>query len=329
MRTVIALLLVFVGCGGGDPDGEGHWQLLGSSRTSSLLAAWASGVDDAWIVGGREGLGTAPVAYHFDGTAWTRLDTGLVDVDLWQVFGFADGTVFLGGSNGTIVRYRAGEGLTPITTPTTDTVFGLWGSASSDVWAVGGTTTGRAFVWHYTGTAFESVPGVPSDLATGTVWKVTGRTATDVWMSCSKGMVLHWDGQALSNESIGTTEQSLFSIGCSDTRCVTAGTNLTNGVLYVNEGAGWTSRVPTLDGPVWRGVTPTGANTYVVGLVGAVIRADGDQWVSEPHGLTVQPLHAVWSTPDAVFAVGGQFDRAITTDGVALFKGAVDLPPLP
>jgi len=323
------VLLIITGCGDDGPTEEGRWQLLGEGRPSSLLAVWADGVDNVWVVGGREGVGGAPTVFHYDG-AWTQLDSGMTSVDLWQVFGFADGTVFLGGSNGTILRYRAGA-FEKMTTPGSDIVFGLWGSSPDDVWAVGGQTAGRPFVWHYTGGAgFEAVSGIPVELDTGTVWKVTGRAANDVWMSCSRGIVLHWDGLALTNETIGASSESLFSIGCSASSCVTAGANVTNGVLYRNDGAGWTSNVPTTDGPAWRGVTPAAEQLYVVGAIGSVLKRTGDAWVPEMHGLTTKTLHAAWADGDGnLFAVGGDFDRAPTLAGVLIYKGAGNLPTLP
>ncbi len=331
MRTsLIVALFLLASCGGDDaPVEEGHWQLLGGQRPSSLLAVWASSLDNVWVVGGREGAGMGPTVFHYDGTAWTKLDTGQVNIDLWQVFGFAGGDVFFGGSNGTMLRYRNGA-FEKLPTPSTDIVFGLWGSSPDDVWAVGGQTAGHAFIWRYQGTSFAPVTGLPTELASGTVWKVTGRAADDVYMSCSGGYVLHWDGQALSSERIGGTEQSLFSIGCSAERCVTAGTNISNGVLYENAGQGWASNVPTLDGPVWRGVTPTGDHTYVVGMFGAVIHLAAGGWVPEVHGLTTESLHAAWADDDGdLFAVGGKFDRALTTDGVLLYKGTATPAKLP
>lgn len=306
------------------------WQLLAERQPSSLLAVWAPSTDNVWVVGGREGPGLGPTVWHYDGSAWNKLDTGEVNVDLWQVFGFDDGTVFLGGSNGTILRYRNGT-FEKIPTPSTYTVFGLWGSSPDDVWAVGGQTSSRGFAWRFQGTAFEAVPGVPTELDDmGTVWKVVGRAADDVWMSCSLGLVLHWDGAALSSMPVGGMEETLFSIGCNTDLCVTAGTNFANGVLYQLEGGAWSSNVPTEDGPVWRGVTPTADHPYIVGMVGAVIRFDGTQWVSDPHGLTTESLHAAWGDADGnVFAVGGKFDSSPTKDGVLLFKGAAILPPLP
>ena len=328
---LIAAVLFLTSCGEDGPTvTEKTWHLLGERRPSSLLATWATGIDNVWVVGGREAAGAGPTVLHYDGAAWAKLDSGQINVDLWQVFGFADGTVFLGGSNGTILRYRNGT-FEKLPTPSPDIVFGLWGSSSNDVWAVGGQTTGRGFVWRFQGTAFEVVSGVPAELANGTVWKVTGRAANDVWMSCSRGLVLHWDGQTLANERIGGMEESLFSIGCQATRCVTAGTNITNGVLYQNDGQGWASKVPTQDGPVWRGVTPTGEHTYVVGMLGSVLRLTTDgAWVSDPHGLTTEALHAVWTDADGnLFAVGGKFDRALTIDGVLLYTGKTEVPPLP
>ncbi len=326
---LIAVLLFIASCGDDGPGEEARWQLLGEKRPSSLLAVWASSVQDVWVVGGREGAGGAPSVFHYDGAAWSKLDSGQVSVDLWQVFGFPDGTVFLGGSNGTILRYRNGT-FEKLPTPATDIVFGLWGSSPDDVWAVGGQAAGRGFVWRFQGTAFEPVAGLPPELDMGTVWKVTGRAANDVWMSCARGLVRHWDGQALSNERVGKPEEALFSIGCHADRCVTAGSNLANGVLYQHDGTAWTSKVPTADGPVWRGVTPMGEHAYVVGAFGSVIRLDGSRWASDPHGLTTESLHAAWSDADGnLFAVGGKFDRALTIDGVLIYKGAAELAPLP
>ena len=87
----LALLALAVGCSGDDggPAAPATWQLLGENRPSALLGAWASSVDDAWVVGGREGSGGSPTVFHFDGTAWTKLDTGKPNLDVWQVFGFA------------------------------------------------------------------------------------------------------------------------------------------------------------------------------------------------------------------------------------------------
>ena len=335
MRAVPLALVLAAACGGGggggDDDGgsPAAWQALGEHRPSSLLSVWSSGLDNIWVVGGREAIGMPPTVLHYNGTAWTKLDPGVSNVDLWNVFGFAD-AVYLGGSNGTILRFK-NDAFELLTTPTTDIVFGMWGSSSSDVWAVGGENAGSPFVWRLQGgSTFDVVPGVPAELTTGPVWKVTGRSATDVYMSAQQGLVLHWNGTALSSQTVGQFEESLFSLGCSATRCVTAGGNITNGVLYEDDGQGFMSRVPTPDGPVWRGVTPVGDDFYVVGQFGAALHLVGDQWVSDPTGKSPPAYHAAWANPDGTaFAVGGDFDRVPTIDGLLVYKGVAPLPPLP
>jgi len=323
------VLAVSPACSGDDgpPVTPATWQVLAEQRPSSFLAVWASSVDDVWVVGGREAIGLGPSVFHYDGTAWTKLDTGMPDLDLWQVFGFTGGDVFLAGSRGTILRYRNGT-FEQITTPGSDVVFGLWGSSPDDMWAVGGQPAANGFVWRYRGgDSFEVMPGTPAELSMGAVWKVTGRAADDVWLSSSRGLVMHWDGQTLSDERIGETGESLFSIGCSAEACVTAGANLGNGVLYENTGAGWEKQPG--DPPALRGVTPVGDHRYIVGAGGTVLHRTDGGYVSDTPGLTVRSLHAAWATDDgSLFAVGGDFDRAPTTQGVLLFKGAQELPPL-
>ena len=88
--------------------------------------------------------------------------------------------------------------------------------------------------------------------------------------------------------------------------------------------------VPTEDGPRLRGVTPVGDHTTVVGEFGSVLQRVDGNWMPDSHGLTIEALHAAWADADGnLFAVGGRFDRAPTTDGVLLYKGAVELPALP
>lgn len=340
MRAVwIAILFslgTLAGCGGGD-DGDddvppdGTWQLLASGRPSSLLATWTSGLDNVWVVGGREGTGGSPTVFHYDGAAWTKLDSGQPNVDLWQVFGFAGGDVFMAGSNGTILRYRGGT-FEKLTTPGNDVIFGLWGSSPEDMWAVGGQFGGgRAFVWRLQGTAFVPVDGVPANLMqSGTVWKVTGRAVDDVWLSCTSGTVLHWNGQQLSSEVIGASDESLFSISCTTGRCVAVGGNNGTAVLYQDDGQGWGARtLPNGLNPL-RGITPTGAHTYAVGEFGVVLRYDGKNFVPDAHGKGSEALHAAWSDDAGnLFAVGGMFDRFPTLNGVLLYKGEATVPPLP
>ncbi len=318
---------LLVSCSGDDGATPPRWSLLAEGRASSLLGVWGTSATDVWVVGADQRDGTGPTVLHYDGAGWTRLATGETSGDLWWVTGVGD-SVFLGGSRGVLLRYRSGT-FAKLATPNTNVVFGIWGSAADDVWAVGGLPGGSgAFVWRYDGTTVSSVAGLPADLASaGTVWKVNGCAANDVWMSATSSTVLHYDGASLVREDVGASDESLFSIACDQDQITTAGGNTTNGVLYERDATAWTLRTPTVDGPVLRGIAVSGEHAYAVGQFGAVLRRQDGRWNAEPpHGLTTESLHAAWIDPDGgLWTVGGRFDRAQPSDGVMLYKGSAQV----
>ena len=336
----IVLSLLLTACGGGDDGdddstGDGgsavEWSLLASNQRAALLSVWGSSPTDVWVVGGdnRDDLG--PVVFHYDGSAWSELDAVVRNVDLFWVFGFEDGPVYFGGTNGTILRYDDGA-FEQLETPGSGVVFGIWGTAPDDVWAVGGGFGGGGggFVWRLDGDVWIEVSDVPEDVRTsGTSFKVAGRDADDVWISCSSGTMLHWDGAALGREDVTeAADDPLFSVSCNAERCVAVG-GTTNGGIYENSGEGWVSTAGQ-DGPVWRGVVMTETGGEVVGLFGTMLRDDGGEWVSDPQELSTENLHAVWIDQDGgAWAAGGKFDTPMTEDGVLLFRGADAPPELP
>jgi hypothetical protein len=341
------LPLLLAACGGDDGggnDGGGNdgsadddstdgqsteWSLLASDQRAALLSVWGSSSSDVWVVGGdnRDDLG--PIITHYDGSAWTAMDPGVRNVDLFWVFGFAGGPVYFGGTNGTILRYQDGS-FEQMETPGSGVVFGIWGAWPEDVWAVGGGFGGGGggFVWRLQDGAWVDVAEVPDDVKTsGTSFKVAGRSGDDVWISCSSGTMLHWDGAALGREDVAeAADDPLFSVSCSADRCVAVG-GTTVGGIYEDTGDGWAANASGQDGPVWRGVSMSDAGGEVVGLVGTMLSDDGGEWSADPQELSTENMHAVWVDPDGgVWAVGGKFDQPMTKDGVLLFRGP-DAPP--
>jgi hypothetical protein len=95
-----------------------------------LRAVTAVAANDVWAVGSKNGYST-PVAYHWNGAAWTEIPTAA-----------------LGGSSGNNLFY------------------GVAGTASDQVWAVGYRFTGsgaQPLVQRWNGTEFsnETVPVLP------------------------------------------------------------------------------------------------------------------------------------------------------------------------
>src|SRR5262245_32335628 len=183
VRTCV-LLAVLAGaaagltaCGPGDE--EPPWQIVEHELPGSLLSVWGTSSSDIYVVGGDANQGDGPEVRHFDGTSWTRLMTGEAG-DLWWVHGFAGGPVYMGGSGGMILRYEGGT-FTRMSTPGTETIFGIWGASAGDVWAVGGQEGGAhgAFAWRLQGgDTWMAEPTFPATLTADTaMWKIYGRAA--------------------------------------------------------------------------------------------------------------------------------------------------------
>ena len=326
VRLWLVAALCVAACGGST---ERPWTVVAKGQPAALLSLWGASPTDVWVVGGHPADGTGPIVEHYDGTAWTKLDTGLTSVDLWWVKGFAGGPVFMSGEGGTILRYQNGA-FDKLTTPGTGIVFGLWGAAPDDLWAVGGNRGGGGggFVWRFDGTTWTPSTEVPSDITSqGTCWKVNGVSADNVWISCTNGTTLHWDGTSLTRVDIAAAQQdqaSLFSVAGTAQRFVTVG-GAFDGVLYENTGSGWKSAVPP-GGPVLTGVAVSDTDAYAVGQAGVILRRTDHGWVTDGAPVTQQNLHATWIDPmGGAWAVGGQFDDVQTSDGVLLYKG--DTPP--
>lgn len=330
MRWQCAALVTALGVGlgaacGGSGGSETQWALVADQQPAALLAVWGSSERDVWIVGGDARTGDGPQVWHWDGAAWTRLPTPVTNVDLWWVHGFAGGPVFIGGSGGTILRYAEGA-FEVMPTPATQTVFGIWGATPDDLWAVGGNFggAGGAFAWHYQGTDWVDSTEVPEDVASqGTIFKVTGLSADNVWMAGTNGLSLNWNGTSLVRDTI-TGDDSLFSASADAGRVMMVGGSA-GGVVAEHDGSSWRTTAPE-NCPLLNGVWVSGDDAVVVGREGAVLRGGHGTWTREDASPTTENLHSAWMDPlGGVWAVGGRFDQPRTEAGVLIYGG--DLPP--
>lgn len=319
-RCAPLAIAVLAACSGPGPDANTReWQEVGRDLPAALLSVWGSTASDVYAVGGDAGDG--PLVVHYDGTAWTRLQTG-VRGNLWWVHGFADGPVFMGGDGGTVVRYDGGT-FTKLTTPGTDTVFGIWGDSPTDVWAVGGAVggSGGAFAWRLSGDTFALAPGFPAGLAdSAALWKMYGRSANDAWIVGTNGKTLRWDG-TLTEVSAGVGE-SLFTVHA-DAAGYTAVGGFGTGLILENSSGTWENATPS-GAPGLVGVCTTAKGSYVVGQYGTVFsRADDGVWRAEDLGFNVdETFHSVWVDPDGgTWVVGGRVQTLPLVDGIMLYSG--------
>lgn len=321
--TLCASLLLVAACGDDDAPPPPAWQLVHEDLDAALLSVWGTSASDVWAVGGDSRDGTGPLVLHYDGAAWARVDTGQPAGALWWVFGFVDGPVFMGGEGGVILRYEGGA-FTRMTTPGTDTVFGIWGASPTDLWAVGGASDATGgFAWRLRGAAWEAEPALPADVpATAAIWKVFGTSASDAWLVGSNGVSLHWDGGAFTRGATGVGS-SLFTVHGNRDRYAAVG-GLANGIIVEFEDGAWHNVTPSATLTGLSGVCLGGDDSGVaVGAYGGVFTRSASGWAEVDLGFALaQNLHGVWLDPSGgIWAVGGQTFGGPLTDGVLIHRG--------
>ncbi|MCB9681224.1 MAG: hypothetical protein H6733_07100 [Alphaproteobacteria bacterium] len=302
-----------------------------SHERAAFLSVGGTGPDDVWLVGAQPSATEGPVALHVTPEGTTAVATGQLH-DLWWVQAFEGGPTFLAGGGATVLRV---DGDTVTRTPTPhffgNTVYGLWGSAPDDVWAVGGFAGRAGFVWHYDGAAWTGAE-LPDDLprsSTGEIpslFKVWGRSADDVWVVGGLGTVLHYDGTAWTLVPSGTDAQ-LFTVSGTDDAVVAVGGDAT-GVLIRGGLDGFTTDTPP-GAPLLQGLTVDADGVvWVAGADGfAAAQAPGGDWQAVDLGLTDAPqsIHALWSDGEGqVWAVGGNVLTPTLDAGVAVSSAPPD-----
>src|SRR5688500_8655262 len=57
------------------------WKLLRVADPASMLAVWGTSASDVWIVGSRATATGGPTILHYDGAAWSRVESGQSSLD--------------------------------------------------------------------------------------------------------------------------------------------------------------------------------------------------------------------------------------------------------
>lgn len=325
----VALALVSA-CDADSPTDAGpqspSWEVVTDEEPGALLSIWGTSAADLWVVGADARDGNGPIVMHVVNGEIERVPTGLTEGDLWWVFGLPGGPLYMGGSRGVILRYDE-SGFTPLTTPDTRTVYGIWGTAPDAMWAVGGNDLGSGgFVWRLDGETWRPEASVPDDIEnTGAVWKVHGRSANDVWFVGSSGIALHYDGTALSRGETGVGT-SLFTVFGNAERFVAVGGEVSE-VIVEHDGESWLNATPEDRNPFLTGVVLDDANGGVaVGAYGLVMERGANGWQKVAADIpTSEDLHGVWMDDEGgVWVAGGHTLSRPLTDGVLLYRAPAE-----
>ncbi|MCC7109911.1 MAG: hypothetical protein IT382_11520, partial [Deltaproteobacteria bacterium] len=319
---------------------ELEFSVAAQHPNSALMSVGGTGPTDVWMVGAQPAPNTAPFVLHGDGNTWTTVATGTLH-DLWWVHAFAGGPTYLSGGGATLLRVD-GEVVTRLGTPgfAGQTVFGVWGAAPDDVWAVGGFAGRTGFAWRTDGATVRDEP-IPLDVPRsadgeiGALLKVWGRSASDVWLVGGVGTVLHWDGTEMHVIPTDTTA-TLFTVTGDGEEVVIVGGDGANGVVLRGGVDGLVDDTPP-GAPQLQGVTKDAdGNLWVAGSGGyAAGQPPGGAWQAVQLGLAEAPesIHALWSDGSGgLYAVGGGVLTPALDRGVAVVSHASTLftpDPLP
>ena len=136
--------LYIVGKGGNVFRGDGaQWTPLPSPTTDDLIAIWAAGPQDIYVVdaSGR--------AWHYVNSTWTELAIGTGYRAVW---GSAANDVWLAGDGGKLAHGNGSTWNTTVESGVRETLLAIDGSSATDLFAVGiGTIT------HYNGTTWSPI----------------------------------------------------------------------------------------------------------------------------------------------------------------------------
>lgn len=188
----------------------------------------------------------------------------------------------------------AADTWTAMTSGTTEDLYSVWGSSSSDVFAAGNNGT----ILHYNGSAWSAMASGTSMGLQG-LW---GSPAGNIFVVGWSGTILHFDGTSWTPMTSGTSydlyavwgnsANSVFAVGGMETIC------------YWN-GSAWSTMTTPGEELALRAVWGTAYNNvYAVGNDGTILHWDGTSWSPMTSG-TSQTLLAIWGSSASDIWAGG------------------------
>lgn len=314
-------------------DGTPEWQLIVQQQRATLLGVHGQSSSDVWMVGADDGTG--PLLLHYGNEGWARIQTGLRETDLWWVRSLGNDELLLSGSRGTVAIQSQGR-VTNLNSPgqTGDRVWGVWGTSTNELYAVGSSPVIGGFLWHYNRGTWEVID-LPPDVPAGAtapapgLYKVWGASPTDIWVVGESGTVLRGNATVGFKLLPSRVTTQLVGLAGNQNRVWTVGGEQTGVLLEWDFGG---NRIELSHDPDVTVTTLQGAfverpgQGWASGFAGGIYRIEGGTISLVETELDVWPetFHTVWEDPDGgVWIVGGDVFTTME-QGVAVYYG----PPI-
>lgn len=328
--SALSLSVVCASCSSGvtavsTPSTSGTAQVVFDQLKAAILSVSGTASDDVYAVGADPGDGLGPYVLHYDGAAWKRLVSG-ASGDLWWVsVNMIDGAFYMAGGEGKVLRYTPANGqFENLAVPGGPSLFGVWGSSSTDLWTVGGyldDPDAGGVIARFDGQVWTELDlsGIAPD-GLPTLYKVWGRGPADVYAVGRRGLILHFDGASWSRVS-NDTERTLFTIHGNDSEVVATGG--AGKAVIAELSAGKFMNRADVDTVQMNGVfiPPQGSGVTVGNQVSVAFQTAAG-WELQDIGVDVaRDLHAVWLDPDGgIWTVGGNLTASLD-QGIVLYMG--------
>lgn len=235
---------------------------------------------------------------------------------LYGVWGSASNDVFVAGNNGTILHFD-GSSWSTMTSGTILSLEGVWGFAANDVFIAGEDVT----ILHYNGSAWSKIPAshpgfLPNFHA---IWGVNNN---DLWAIGTGYLRMHYNGTAWSGSTNIITNNLRGVWGSSSTNVYTVGDF---GTVYRHNGTSWSSDIDVVGiTDLWldfEGIWGASASEiFIVGDYDPNGTGDGDS-----SGTVVKYTGSQWSFlwRDSIPELRGIWGVSVNDFYVVGLKGAI------
>ena len=321
------------------PGGSGMKPILDSMPGALLSVSGTAPQDghshghtvnfEVFAVGADPRDGRGPMVVQFDGGKWHRLLTGQTG-DLWWISDHEiEGAFYMCGADGLILRMNE-ETLEfqRQKTPGGKLLYGVWGTDAQHLWAVGGDPADEdqgGAIWKWNGTEWiaddSALAARPEGLPT--LYKVWGRSPTEVYAVGRLGVVLNWNGVRWTLMPSGVN-RPLFTVHGDSTRLVATGGAFSGVILELGNGEVFSDLAPA-GAPQMNGIfVAEGGPAAAVGNDGTYAVRGALGWELKPQVTAAKAFdfHATWmDTAGGVWAVGGNLTGDFTY-GVLAYAGS-------